>query len=56
MKRYRLLLFAALAVSGAAAAVDNDTARLELTQAATAVQTAERDDSTFASWLRTRSA
>ena len=44
MKRYRLLLFAALAVSGAAAAVDNDTARLELTQAATAVQTAERDD------------
>ena len=46
MKRYRLFLLAALAVSGAAAAaaVDRDTATLELTQAATAVQTAERDD------------
>jgi hypothetical protein len=44
MKRYRLFLLAALAVSGAAAAVDRDTATLELTQAMTAVQTAERDD------------
>lgn len=46
MKRYRFLLVAALAVSGAAAAaaVDRDTAQLELTQAATAVQSAERDD------------
>ena len=44
MKRYRLFLLAALAVSGAAAAVDRDTATLELTQAVTAVQTAERDD------------
>lgn len=46
MKRYRLFLLAALAVSGAAVAatVDRDTATLELTQAATAVQTAERDD------------
>lgn len=38
------LILAALAVSGAAAAVDRDTAQLELTQAITAVQTAERDD------------
>jgi len=38
------LILAALAVSGAAAAVDRDTAQLELTQAVTAVQTAERDD------------
>jgi Domain of unknown function (DUF4398) len=46
MKRYRLFLLAALAVSGAAvaASVDRDTATLELTQAVTAVQTAERDD------------
>jgi hypothetical protein len=44
MKRYRFLLLAALAVSGVAAAVDDDTARLELTQAISAVQTAERDD------------
>lgn len=44
MNRYRYLLFAALAVSGAAAAVDHDTAQLELSQAVTAVQTAERDD------------
>jgi hypothetical protein len=44
MKRYRLFLLAALAVSGAAVAVDRDTATLELTQAVTAVQTAERDD------------
>jgi len=44
MKRYRFVFLAALAVSGAAAAVDNDPAQLELTQAVTAVQTAERDD------------
>lgn len=44
MQRYRFLLLATLAVSGAAAAVDRDTAQLELTQAVTAVQTAERDD------------
>jgi len=44
MKRYRFVFLAALEVSGAAAAVDNDTAQLELTQAVTAVQTAERDD------------
>jgi len=44
MQRYRWLLLAALAVSGAAAAVDRDTAQLELTQAVTAVQAAERDD------------
>ena len=44
MKRYRYLILAALAVSGAAAAVDRDTAQLEMTQAITAVQTAERDD------------
>jgi hypothetical protein len=46
MKRYRLFLLTALAVSGAAVAatVDRDTATLELTQAVTAVQTAERDD------------
>ena len=44
MKRYRFPLLAALAVSGAAAAVDRDTAQLELTQAVTAVQSAERDD------------
>ena len=44
MTRYRFPLLAALAVSGAAAAVDHDTAQLELTQAVTAVQSAERDD------------
>lgn len=44
MKRYRFLLIVALAVSGAAAAVDDDTARLEMTQAVTSVQSAERDD------------
>ena len=44
MSRYRFLILAALAVSGSAAAVDRDTAELELTQAITAVQTAERDD------------
>ncbi len=44
MKKYRCLLLAALVVSGTAAAVDRDTAQLELTQAATAVQAAERDD------------
>jgi len=44
MIRYRFFLVAALAVSGAAAAVERDTAQLELTQALTAVQAAERDD------------
>lgn len=44
MKRYRFLLVAMLAVSGVAAAVDRDTAQLELSQAATAVQSAQRDD------------
>jgi Domain of unknown function (DUF4398) len=44
MNRYRYILIAALAVSGTAAAVDHDTATLELTQAVTAVQSAERDD------------
>ena len=44
MNRYRFLIVAALAVSGTAAAVDHDTATLELTQAVTAVQAAERDD------------
>jgi hypothetical protein len=44
MKRYRFLLLATLAVSGVAAAVDDDTAKLELTQAVSAVQMAERDD------------
>ncbi len=44
MIRYRFLIVAALAVSGAAAAVERDTAQLELTQALTAVQAAERDD------------
>jgi hypothetical protein len=46
-RRFRkscFLLLAALVVSGAAAAVDRDTAQLEMTQAVTAVQTAERDD------------
>ncbi|HEV7489968.1 MAG TPA: DUF4398 domain-containing protein [Rhodanobacteraceae bacterium] len=42
--RFGLLFIAALAVSGTAAAVDHDTATLELTQAVTAVQAAERDD------------
>jgi|KBSMisStaDraftv2_1062788.scaffolds.fasta_scaffold173282_2 hypothetical protein len=44
VKRYGVLFVAALAVSGTAAAVDHDTATLELTQAVTAVQSAERDD------------
>jgi hypothetical protein len=44
MRRYRLFLFAALAVSGVAAAVDRDAAQLELAQATSAVQSAERDD------------
>ena len=44
IKRYGFLFVAALAVSGTAVAVDHDTATLELTQAATAVQAAERDD------------
>lgn len=44
IKRYGLLFIAALAVSGTAAAVDHDTATLELTQAVTAVQAAQRDD------------
>ena len=40
------ILVAALGCSGAiAASVDRDTAELELTQAVTAVQAAERDDS-----------
>jgi hypothetical protein len=44
IKRYGFLFIVALAVSGTAAAVDHNTATLELTQAATAVQAAERDD------------
>jgi hypothetical protein len=48
MKRHRLLplaaLVAALALSGSAFAVDHDTANIELTQAVTSVQGAERDD------------
>ena len=44
INRYGLFFVAALAVSGTAAAVDHDTATLELTQAVTAVQAAERDD------------
>ena len=44
IKRNGFLFFAALAVSGTALAVDHDTATIELTQAVTAVQAAERDD------------
>ena len=44
MTKYRFLLLAALAMSGTAMAVDHDTAQLELTQATTSVQAAERDD------------
>jgi hypothetical protein len=47
MKRHLLSLAAlavALSVSGTAFAVDHDTANLELTQAVTSVQNAERDD------------
>jgi len=44
MSRFRFLLVAALALSGPAFAVDDDTARLELAQAVNAVQAAERDD------------
>ena len=44
INRSGFLFVAALAVSGTAAAVDHNTATLELTQAMTAVQAAERDD------------
>jgi hypothetical protein len=42
--RLLLLLIAALAMPGVAATVDRDTAQLELTQAITSVQAADRDD------------
>jgi hypothetical protein len=45
MNATRCLLFAALALAcGAAHAVDREDAQVELAQATTAVQTAERDD------------
>ena len=44
MTRVRFLLFAALAVSGTAFAIDKDAAQIELAQASSAVQAAERDD------------
>jgi hypothetical protein len=44
MHRHRFFLFAALLVSAPSIAMDRDTAQMELAQAITAVEVAQRDD------------